>query len=79
MRLRRGVQTRGASRLDETVAQRTGNTWVPIPLHALANLPLTLLVVGVARGGAWPSAAPAAASSKRGARLPAEWGATLRA
>ena len=33
------------------VAQRTGNTWVPILLHGLANLPLTLLVIGVATGG----------------------------
>ena len=34
------------------VAQRTGNTWVPILLHALGNLPLTLLVIGVAAAGA---------------------------
>ena len=33
------------------LAQRTGNTWVPILLHGLANLPLTLLVIGVATGG----------------------------
>lgn len=33
------------------VAQRTGNTWVPILLHALGNLPLTLLVIGVVVGG----------------------------
>lgn len=33
------------------VAQRTGNTWVPILLHGLVNLPLTLLVIGVATGG----------------------------
>ena len=33
------------------VTQKTGNTWVPILLHSLANLPLTLLVIGVATGG----------------------------
>ena len=33
------------------VAQRTGNTWVPILLHGLGNLPLTLLVIGVVVGG----------------------------
>ena len=33
------------------VAQRTGNTWTAILLHALGNLPLTLLVIGVATGG----------------------------
>ena len=33
------------------VAQRTDNTWVPILLHSLGNLPLTLLVIGVVTGG----------------------------
>jgi len=33
------------------VAQKTGNTWAPVLLHALANLSLTLLVIGVVFGG----------------------------
>jgi membrane protease YdiL (CAAX protease family) len=33
------------------VAQKTGNTWAPILLHALANVSLTLLVIGVVLSG----------------------------